>query len=157
MRIRRFLLLIILGCFVGAAPAFSQEDLDETYIAPDDSFQFSYPGDWEVDDESFEDIGFVSLSGEVGRDTVFITFMGPEFVDVLAPDAGDVEEAAEDLGLIFGFDDIEIFEIEEREVAISSFALEEVSGIAFVIDFTDGGFGGALVSAEEEDSFEDED
>ena len=98
MRIRRFLLLIILGCFVGAAPAFSQEDLDETYIAPDDSFQFSYPGDWEVDDESFEDIGFVSLSGEVGRDTVFITFMGPEFVDVLAPDAGDVEEAAEKTG-----------------------------------------------------------
>lgn len=157
MRLGRFLLLLILGCFIGAAPAFAQEELDEIYVAEDDSFEFLYPSDWEVDDSLFEDVGFVNLTGEIGRDTATFTFMSPSFIDLLDPRASDVEEAAEALSEVFEMGDIEVFEVGEREVVITGFELESVAGVMFVIDFSDGGFGGVLVSGEEEDSFEDED
>src|SRR5689334_5679634 len=98
MRIGRFLIVLILGCFVGAAPVFAQldlEDFDELYVSPDDTFEFMYPGDWEVDDSSFEDSGFIFLSGEVGRDGVFMNFLGPDIIDTLDSRMSDLQDAAD--------------------------------------------------------------
>lgn len=156
MRMRNFLLVLILGCFVGAAPLLAQ-DIDEIYVAEDESFEFFYPSDWEVDDSLFEDVGFVSLVGEVGRDEVYFTFISPTFVDVMDPDARDVEDAFDALVDIFDLDNDELYDVEGREIILANYSLETSEGLIFILDFDDGGFGAVLVASEDNDNFDDED
>jgi hypothetical protein len=157
MRIGRFLLALVLGCLVGAAPVFAQLELDELYIAPDDSFEFMYPSDWEVDDSDFEDTGFIFLSGDVGRDEVFLNFIGPDFVDSLDSRARDLDDATDAVAEAFEFEDPEVVELDGREMMLAPLEFEDSTGMVLVVEFEDGGFG-ALVAFDETDNiFDNED
>jgi hypothetical protein len=160
MRLGRFLLVLLLGCFVGAAPVFAQldlDDFDEIYIAPDDSYEFLFPSDWEVDDSDFEDSGFILLTGEVGRDSVYINFVGPELMDSLDSGIGDLEEAGEALAEAFEIEEFNSVEITEREMLLGPIVFEDAVGVALVVEFEDGGFGAIIAFDDTENIFDNED
>jgi hypothetical protein len=160
MRIGRFLLVLLLGCFVGAAPVFAQldlEDFDELYVAPDDSYEFLYPSDWDVDDSDFEDSGFILVTGEVGRDSVYINFVSPELIDNLDSGIGDLEEAGEALAEAFEIEEFQEVEITEREMLLGPIVFEDAVGIVLVVEFEDGGFGATIAFDDTENIFDNED
>lgn len=146
MRLKRFVLLLIVGCLLTltASTVFAQLDLDETFIADDDSFEFMYPSDWEVNTDSFEESGFVALFGSVGRNDISMIFFGPEMVGI---NADSLEEVVEDLGSDFNFDNETDLEIDDRSAIATTFELGDNSGLAITIEMEDGGFGLILIFA----------
>jgi hypothetical protein len=156
MRIGRFLLVLILGCLVGAAPVFAQLELDELYTAPDDTFEFLYPSDWETDDSEFDDSGFVFLTGEVARTEVYLTFLGPEVIESYDSRANTLEDAAAALADAFEFEEPEITDLDGREMALGAIDLDDSRGMVLVVEFEDGGFGAIVSFDENENIFDDE-
>ncbi len=130
-----FLILAVL-----AAPALAQEELTESYVAPDETFTFRYPQGWEVSDG----VGFVTLTSPVeGEQYVVVLVYSPGWV---AQSAGEVDTPIEIIeGLDDFFDEIrsepEAIAIGGRDIAVAEVENETQEGAAWVVPLSGGGFG----------------
>lgn len=147
MNLKRSVLLLIVGCLLTltASRVFAQLDLDETYTASDSSFEFKYPSDWEVNDDGFEDSGFIFLNGEIGRNNIAMGFAGPEIVGTWTDNANSFDEVLESLTEIFNFNDETDLEIDNRTAIAAIFELQDARGLAITIEMEDGDFGIVLI------------
>ena len=136
--------LTITWFLIGIATAQNNE-LTEVYVALDDSFQFQYPIDWEIDDSQ----EFVQLNNitEDPQQRISFNFFSPNVVNTLLADTAEpLTTAAEVLSAIRSLDtytDILVGEVASqidngREVAFISAAVGAESGFATVADFGDG-------------------
>lgn len=135
---RTALLFLILA--VIAVPVLAQEELTESYVAPDQTFSFRFPAGWDVNDAE----GFVTLTSPVvGEQYVVVLVYSPEWV---AQSAGDVDTPLEIIeGLDYFFDKIrgdpEAIPIGGRDMAVAQVENENQEGAAWVIPLSGGGFG----------------
>lgn len=141
--------LLLWGLVFTTLPVAAQETtLEEFYLAFDESFQFYYPTDWEVNDE---DPAFVVLSGQIDNSPIAMTLFAPSTIEVFGLVADSALEFAQEIAYSreFIIDDAEAIIIGEREAAIASVDLNKQPGVAFIIRMSDGGFGLVIVLADE--------
>jgi hypothetical protein len=132
--------LVLLLMMVIGLPVLAQDDLTETYLAPDESFTFRYPQGWEVSQSE----GFVTLTSPVedGQYVVVLVY-SPEWVTQSAGEAATPLETIE--ALDYFFDEIrgepEVAQVGERDVAVAQVENENQEGAAWVVPLTGGGYG----------------
>lgn len=72
----------------------AQVDLEETFVAPDDGYQFSYPSGFTLDDR---DENFTIVTGTIDGAGFAILFFDPDLINNIAGGNPDLESAAADL------------------------------------------------------------
>jgi hypothetical protein len=157
MQLKRFVLLFLVGCLftLAASTVLAQLELAETYTAADDSFEFMYPSDWKVTDDGYEDSGFVLLTGNISRDLVNMAFVSPDTIASWLNDIDELDSAVEWFATVYDFDNETELEIDGRATVTADFALDATTGLAFVIEMDQGGFGLILIVSTPGDALAD--
>ena len=135
----RFILLLIAFASL-AIPTLAQDELTETYLAPDESFTFRYPVGWEISESE----GIVTLtSPTVGDAYAVVLVYSPAWV---AQSAGEVDTTLATVeALDYVFDkargEPEVTALGGRDVAVVQIENETQKGAAWVVPLSEGRFG----------------